>query len=378
MFSSKKIIFAKNNTPSFSVIFVDQFTGNPINNVNVSALEKEGSSFSSPVPISRFGNIFVFNVRNFKSHCYLNISSNNYHSRRTYFKIPESTEDSSVQNPFKIPLVPSSFNMSSFNSMVRGQPYSGYLQRRTTSRKFGVGIFSNYLQFISNDTYIIQASQIKGQISESFLKSKRDYIADSLSQITPWNYSDGNGVVNSSVYEGLNVHLYYTVLVGYYQGLRSIMPGFVGWGSWRVSSSGSVYAGHAMVDASAGDSTLIHEIGHGMGYNHVSGTTSMMNSPSNRISDFDIKAGKILFTRSLRNTNVDNDNIDSIIGYHHPNYFESFGSAETFALSDAEENKEEDSLIVNIGCWEDGSSSLDVYKILENGSKLRIDGHERK
>lgn len=374
MFSSKKIIFS-NNPNNISIAFIDQFTGNAIENVNVDVREKSTNGFNKPVGFNRFGNVFVF----FSSDtCILNISAPGYHARRTYFNGVLSKENSSIDNPLKIPLVPSSFDMSNFNSMVRGQPYSGYLQRRTTFRKFSVGIFSNYLQFISNDTYVIQAGQIKGQIPESFLKSKRDYIADSLSQITPWNYSDGNGVSNSSVYEGRNVHSNYTVLVGYYQGLRSSMPGFVGWGSWKVSSSGHVYAGHAMVDTTAGDYTLMHEIGHGMGYNHVGNTTSMMNSVANRLSDFDIKAGKILFTRSLKNTNVDNDNVDSIIGHHHPSYFESFGSADIFALSDAEENKEEDSLIVNVGCWEDGSSSLDVYKILENGSKLRIDGHERK
>src|SRR5205085_679971 len=95
------------------------------------------------------------------------------------------------------------------------------------------------------------------------------------------------------------------IVVARYHGLTAA-TGYAGFGRWATTNDGTVTAGtifyDATVDRSAAASVRralhIHEMGHALGYSHVTNRVSVMNpSPSVDPTDFDKDATRIAFQR---------------------------------------------------------------------------------
>jgi Matrixin len=90
--------------------------------------------------------------------------------------------------------------------------------------------------------------------------------------------------------------------------------GFWGYSRWQ-SADGIVYAGIIMLDWDFERSgspyqgfLRAHELGHALGYNHVTSRTSIMNSSARySINTFDIDAFRIAFQRPPGNRSPDTD-----------------------------------------------------------------------
>jgi hypothetical protein len=91
--------------------------------------------------------------------------------------------------------------------------------------------------------------------------------------------------------------------------------GFTGYGRWRSDGDGTVTAGLVMLDSDFQRSgspfvrlLRVHELGHGLGYGHVTATLSVMH-PSARfeLSEFDHEATRIAFDRQPGNRSPDVD-----------------------------------------------------------------------
>lgn len=384
MFSAKKILMTSNSGLfDLYASVVDQFTGEII---SFSGEKKSGLAGRLPTGIdisAELGEVKItaadygfkisapYPTKNYK----IFVSASGYYSRETFVKTPGSKEQSSPENTLKVALIPNSFPMTAFDYMTRGNPNSGLMKRVSTSGIYGVSISRKILSFKGTSTTIIQEGQIGSSLSG--LESKKSLLAESLTKTTPWTYSVGSGVREFEPFVGQNLLPVSGrgVLVAFYSGLRA-SSGARGWGLWRVSGR-QVTVGHAMVDTGSPTSTFLHEVGHGFGYNHVGGTGSIMNTPSSysEPTDFDIKSGKILFTRSLDNRDVDRDDWKYTLGYNYPDWIED---QQASSLKVAGEYGEDEIFDFTIGCFEDGTESLHIHKVFKDGSRVRIGGYERR
>ncbi len=104
------------------------------------------------------------------------------------------------------------------------------------------------------------------------------------------------------------------IVVARFEGLLAA-TGFGAYGRWATDGAGTVLGGIIMLDRGT-DSTpnpllralRVHELGHAMGYDHVSAQPSVMN-PSARLepNEFDRSATRLAFQRPPGNRSPDID-----------------------------------------------------------------------
>jgi hypothetical protein len=124
------------------------------------------------------------------------------------------------------------------------------------------------------------------------------------------------GQLRETAASGDSVHLARPgeIVVARFQGLQDA-TGFWGYGRWASDGSGTIQGGIIMLDAafdSSGSefrrSLRVHELGHALGYSHVTSRLSAMNS-SGRVepNGFDLNAARIAFRRPPGNRTPDID-----------------------------------------------------------------------
>jgi hypothetical protein len=104
------------------------------------------------------------------------------------------------------------------------------------------------------------------------------------------------------------------IVVADYAGLRAVTGG-AGWGRWSLDSRGAVAGGIVMLDRDFETSTTPylrtlrgHELGHALGYQHVTTRASIMNSSASVDPlPFDRDASKIAFQRQPGSRSPDID-----------------------------------------------------------------------
>ena len=120
----------------------------------------------------------------------------------------------------------------------------------------------------------------------------------------------------AAVSQGVRVSLLNAdvITVSRVAGLRAA-TGYEGYGRWRFEPDGRIVAGIVMLDRdfdrSANEfkrSLRAHELGHALGYQHVTARTSVMNAqPRMEPNDFDLAAARIAFQRPPGNRSPDVD-----------------------------------------------------------------------
>lgn len=207
-----------------------------------------------------------------------------------------------------VTMIPASFNVTAFDELVR----VSRLQRWTTAPPLRV--LTRTLRFTS----VEQTSAIT--IDDAMTTSERERLESDLVSGLPILTGNRFTAFGSVTREAAAVDASTEILrdgvitVGRYTGL-TMATGLAGYARWQTRSDGTVTAGNIMLDRDfdAGGSAQvrlvrIHELGHALGYTHVTATTaSVMNVTALEPTDFDRQATRIAFQRPPGNQRPDAD-----------------------------------------------------------------------
>ena len=213
----------------------------------------------------------------------------------------------------QVSLIPAAFELTAFDQMFRSR--DGQLQRWTSAPR--LVIVARELRF--SPSYANDLEAVAGTIAEN---EQRDLAADLSSgfgMLTDQRLGGFAGVTVESPGAGAMVSVMRTgtIVAGRSRGL-SAATGYWGMGQWATAGNGEVIAGYLLLDADWDGpaceypqfrrSLRIHELGHALGYGHVSGRLSVMNANARlEPTAWDLQAIHIAFQRPPGTTAPDND-----------------------------------------------------------------------
>lgn len=206
-------------------------------------------------------------------------------------------------------LMPSSLDLRAFDEMFR---YSGALRRWTSAPR--IVVQTRVLQF--TNTSDVEYTALDAAMSDGDVSSLIADLTWALPQLT------GNAFggfaeqqrETAAPNDRVNVQRSGLIVIARYEGLTAA-TGFWGYTRWAWNGAGEVQAAILMLDrnfdATDGQfrrSLRSHELGHALGYQHVTGRDSVMNS-SARIepNGFDRDCAKLAFLRPPLNRSPDID-----------------------------------------------------------------------
>lgn len=221
-------------------------------------------------------------------------------SRHTSVRVPGPDLSLSV--------IPSAFDLSSFDQMLRAPA----LYRWTTSPPLIVE--RRTLHF--TDAGAAAAVAGTDAMTDAEYASLEGDLESALPQLTGGTYRGFSGVRQQTATTGDSVNLLNTgwITVVRMDGLTAA-TGMWGFGRFQVQTDGSVVGGLVMIDRDfdrSGNTALralrTHELGHALGYSHVTGRQSVMNAAANvEPTDWDVEACRIAFERAPGNRSPDID-----------------------------------------------------------------------
>ena len=209
----------------------------------------------------------------------------------------------------KITIIPASFNLDAFDEMFRA---SGGRLRRWTTRPSLV-VVASVLKYTDgdNDQYAATAEQL----SDDEIAAMVANLSEGLALLTGNTYNEFAGVTIERPRSGEMVTVRRTgqIVVGRYTGITTLAH-TIGYGSCAEQPDGTVTAGSMWLDrdfdkADARRRLLrIHELGHALGYLHVTVSTSVMNPAIGPDpTDFDRAGAIVAFQRPVGNVAPDTD-----------------------------------------------------------------------
>jgi hypothetical protein len=219
-------------------------------------------------------------------------------------------------------LMPSSFDLRAFDQMFR---HSGALRRWTHAPS--IVVQTRVLQFTntSDSEYTAVDSAMTDEDATALLADMRW----ALPQLSGNSFSRFGEERREAAAAGARVMVQRggLIVVARYEGLTAA-TGFWGYSRWAWNEAGEIQAGVIMLDRNFETSSSpflrslrAHELGHALGYQHVTGRDSVMNA-SGRLEPnrFDRDGAKLAFLRPPLNRAPDIDpdpftgNLRSLIG----------------------------------------------------------------
>lgn len=206
-------------------------------------------------------------------------------------------------------VIPISFDLTAFDQMFRT---SSRLQRWMTPPR--VVLQRRVLQFTqaTDNSFIATAALMTDAEAAGVLADLRW----ALPQATGNRFGafTGEPEETASVGERVVVSRTGDIVVAEYSGLSAVTGG-AGWGRWALDSHGAVVGGIIMLDRGFETSQTpfrrslrTHELGHALGYSHVTTRASFMNSSASvEPLAFDRDATKIAFQRQPGSRSPDID-----------------------------------------------------------------------
>jgi hypothetical protein len=230
------------------------------------------------------------------------ISASTIVERRTTVTVPTG-------EPTRLSLIPASFDLPAFDEMFRTA--NARLQRWTTRPSLVVLATVMSLRGGSAGSY----SATSEQMSEEEVSGMVAHLTEGLSLLTGGTYTTfaAVGVERPAADERVMVWRPGTIVVGRYTGVVSTAA-TIGFGQWAEEPDGSISGGATFLDHefdrvdSRRRLLRIHELGHALGYLHVTLRPSIMNpSIGPEPTEFDRAGAIIAFQRSPGNKSPDVD-----------------------------------------------------------------------
>jgi hypothetical protein len=209
----------------------------------------------------------------------------------------------------RVSLIPSSFDLTAFDEMFRASE-SGLQRWMTAPRLVLVASVMTYSATSSSDF-----PATSEQLTDDEVTSMLAHLREGLSLLTGGTYTNFASVDVERPASGTRVSTRRdgTIVVGRYNGVVTFAQ-TIGFGQWSVESDGSVSAGAMYLDRDFDRNDprrrllRIHELGHALGYQHVTSRPSVMNpSIGAEPSDFERVGGVIAFQRQPGNRSPDTD-----------------------------------------------------------------------
>jgi hypothetical protein len=206
-------------------------------------------------------------------------------------------------------LIPVTFDLQAFDEMFRTT--NARLQRWTTRPSLVLLASIMSLKGGSAGSYSATSEQMSdGEVSEMIV-----HLTEGLSLLTGGTYTTfaAVDVERPAPDERVTVWRPGTIVVGRYTGVVST-EGTIGFGQWAEQPDGSITGGATFLDRefdrvdSRRRLLRIHELGHALGYLHVTSRPSIMNPAIGpEPTEFDRAGASIAFQRSPGNRAPDTD-----------------------------------------------------------------------
>jgi hypothetical protein len=209
-------------------------------------------------------------------------------------------------------LIPSTFDLEAFDEMFRG---TGQLQRWMSAP--ALVVLGSEMQYnaIGSDEYPATSEQL----TDDEVALLVQHLSEGLALLTGNRFSSFSSVVVERPASGKRVSTLRTgaIVAGRYRGVKSLAS-TIGLGRWSNAgdtaevTGGAIYLDQSFDRTSEARRLLrIHELGHALGYLHVTSRTSIMNPAIGPTpTEFDRDAATIAFERMPGNQSPDNDVAD--------------------------------------------------------------------
>lgn len=272
----------------------DAITGAALSGVTAAGTDIAGA------PSSIAGTLTVGAVANSVSARPVSFARTGYVTRMVAMKIPGSE--------VAVSMIPATFNLDAFDELLR----TTRLQRWTSAPPLRVQ--TRTLQFTSvNQSEATAIDEVMSDAERSGLEADLTW---ALPQLTGNTFQAFAGITRETVALDGRMQVLNTgvITVARYAGLTAA-TGFWGYSRWQFRADGTVIGGTIMLDrdfdrssASTRRSLRAHELGHALGYTHVTLLTSVMNSSAvTEPNTFDKQATQIAFLRPPGNVRPDSD-----------------------------------------------------------------------
>jgi matrixin len=210
--------------------------------------------------------------------------------------------------PARVSLIPSTFDLDSFDQMFRP---NGGLQRWTA--RPSLVVLASVMSYANGarDEY----SATGEQMTEEEVTLLIAHLTEGLSTLTSGTFTSFASVEIERPAAGARASVTRPgkIVMGRYNGIVSL-ANTIGYGQWALTGDGSVGGGAMFLDRdfdkNDGRRRLlrIHELGHALGLMHVTNRPSIMNpSLGPDVTDFDRSAASIAFQRPAGNHAPDID-----------------------------------------------------------------------
>jgi hypothetical protein len=230
------------------------------------------------------------------------IQSGGYVERQTGVRTSVSPETQ------RLSLIPATFDLEAFDQMFRP---SGPLQRWT--RQPALVILTSVMRYDgpSENSYAATAERL----TAAELDLMETHFTQGLRLMTGGTFTSFASVQREDVAEGQRASILRDgqIVVGRYTGIVS-WSHTIGLGRWQVASDSSIGGGAVFLDRDFDrdderrNLLRIHELGHALGYMHVTTRPSIMNpSIGPEPTDFDAQGPSIAFQRPPGNRAPDVD-----------------------------------------------------------------------
>ena len=206
-------------------------------------------------------------------------------------------------------LIPASFDLAAFDQMFRG---TGRLQRWDHSPALVVLTRTmQYETFGAGDEYHATAEALTSAEIDLLVQ----HLSEGLALLTGNTFTAFSSIELESPQAGDKVSTARAgkIVVGRFKGVQNL-ANTIGFGRWATDASGAVAAGAIFLDRDfdrASDQRRllrIHELGHTLGYQHVTVRSSVMNPTIGpEPSVFDRQGATVAFQRPVGNASPDND-----------------------------------------------------------------------
>lgn len=206
-----------------------------------------------------------------------------------------------------VTMIPSGFNLTAFDELAR----VSRLQRWTSSPP--LRIVTRTLQYVSLQQ--VEATALDEVLPSAAKDGLEADLGAGLPVLTANQFQAFASVTADAPSAGATVDVLRdgVITVARYAGLAD-GSGYVGFARWQLRADGAVVAGTIMLDRDfdAGNSEQVrlvrlHELGHALGYSHVTSALSLMNVVAVDPTEFDRQATRIAFQRPPGNLRPDAD-----------------------------------------------------------------------